>query len=64
MPRVARKISRIRIAITIHIVRIVLLMLGWKPITTDPLANGWAASRSITVWGGGSSRVLVMKQVG
>ena len=45
---------------TIHIVRIVLLMLGWKPITTEPLASGWAGSRSITVCGGGSSRVPVM----
>src|SRR6266446_2198820 len=51
------------IAITIHIVRIVLLMLGWK-VTRSVADAGVDGARSITAWGAGNSRLFSMKQAG
>src|SRR5678815_613810 len=48
---------------TIHIVRIVLLMLGWK-VTRSVADTGVDGARSITAWGAGNSRLLSMKQAG
>src|SRR5262249_24875737 len=53
----------ITMAITIHIVRRVLLMLGWNVIRASA-AGTFAGSRSTTVCGAGTSRARVMKQAG
>jgi len=39
---------------TIHIVRIVLVMLGQKPISRGPVGVGLAGSRSTITWGAGT----------
>ena len=49
---------------TIHIVRIVFVMLGQKPISIGPVGVGLAGSRSTITWGAGNSRFPLMKQVG
>ena len=52
------------IRMTIHIVRIVLVMLGQKPISRGPVGVGVAGLRSTITWGAGYSRFPSMKQTG
>ena len=52
------------IRMTIHIVRIVLVMLGQKPISSGPVGVGLAGLRSTITWGAGNSRFPSMKQTG
>src|SRR3954447_17442439 len=62
-PRTIRIAPTSTIAMTIHIVRIVLLIDGWM---YTPTAGGAAAfgSKSMTEWGAGNSRLFWMKQAG
>src|SRR4029079_3325514 len=62
-PRTIRMTAARTTTITIHIVRIVLLMLGWKTTSWSGL-GAFAGSKSMTVAGAGNSRAFWMKQAG